>query len=89
MATVDRSAQAYWKANVRLITILLIIWAVVSYGFGILLANVLSGIHIGALPAGFWFAQQGSIYVFVALIFIYAKRMDKLDREYNVDEEGK
>ena len=89
MATADRSAQAYWKKNVRLITILLIVWAVVSYGFGILLANALSGIHVGALPAGFWFAQQGSIYVFVALIFIYAWRMDKLDREYDVHEEEK
>ena len=81
------NGRDYWKKNVRLITILLIIWAAVSYGAGILLANALSEIHIGQLNAGFWFAQQGSMYVFVALIFIYAWRMDKLDREYDVHEE--
>ena len=81
------NGREYWKKNVRLITILLIIWAAVSYGAGILLANTLSGIHIGRLDAGFWFAQQGSMYVFVALIFIYAWRMDKLDREHDVHEE--
>jgi len=83
------NGRDYWKKNVRLITILLIIWAAVSYGAGILLANKLSGIHIGQLDAGFWFAQQGSMYVFVALIFIYAWRMDKLDREYDVHEEDR
>jgi putative solute:sodium symporter small subunit len=83
------NGKDYWKKNVRLITILLIIWAAVSYGAGILFANALSGIHIGQLNAGFWFAQQGSMYVFVALIFIYAWRMDKLDREHDVHEEDR
>ncbi len=88
MAGNSRS-QEYWRKNVTLITILLVIWAFVSYGCGILFAKALSGIHVGALPAGFWFAQQGSIYVFVALIFIYCWRMEKLDREYDVHEEDK
>ena len=84
----DKSTQ-YWKRNKRLIFILLTIWALVSYVCGILLAEPLSQYHVGALPAGFWFAQQGSIYVFVALIFIYAWRMDRLDREFDVHEEDK
>lgn len=86
MSNPSKSPKEYWKRNVRLISVLLCIWALVSFGFGILLANKLSGIHIGRLPAGFWWAQQGSMYVFVALIFIYAWRMDKLDREFDVHE---
>jgi len=89
MADKNGNGRDYWKKNVRLITILLIIWAAVSYGAGILFAKQLSGIHVGQLDMGFWFAQQGSIYVFVALIFIYAWRMDRLDREYDVHEEDK
>jgi putative solute:sodium symporter small subunit len=83
----SKSSSDYWKKNTRLIAVLLFIWALVSFGFGILMANSLSGVHIGKLPAGFWWAQQGSMYVFVALIFIYAWRMDKLDREHDVHEE--
>ncbi|MEO8196141.1 MAG: DUF4212 domain-containing protein [Thermoanaerobaculia bacterium] len=79
----------YWRRNKRLIAILLFIWALVSYGFGIVFANAISGVHIGQLNAGFWWAQQGSMFVFVALIFIYAWRMDKLDREFDVHEEDK
>lgn len=80
-------SDAYWKANVRMIGILLVIWALVSFGFGILLRPMLSGISVGGSDLGFWFAQQGSILVFLAIIFFYAWRMNALDREYGVDEE--
>ncbi|MGP1395746.1 MAG: DUF4212 domain-containing protein [Inquilinaceae bacterium] len=78
--------NAYWSANIRIITICLIIWALVSFGFGILLRPLLSGISIGGTDLGFWFAQQGSILVFLALIFFYAWRMNRLDREHGVEE---
>ena len=81
------ASGAYWAANVRIIVVSLIIWALVSFGFGILLRPLLSGISIGGTDLGFWFAQQGSILVFLALIFFYAWRMNKLDREHGVDEE--
>ena len=77
----------YWSKNLRLIAICLVIWAVVSFGFGIVLRPMLSGIEVGGTDLGFWFAQQGSILVFLALIFFYAWRMNKLDREFGVDEE--
>lgn len=77
----------YWQANLRLMTLCLIIWFVVSYLFGIILVEPLNSIQIGGYKLGFWFAQQGSIYIFVALIFFYAKRMHKLDREHNVHED--
>ena len=79
--------NAYWDANVRLIKISLVVWAIVSFGFGIILRPVLSGIPIGGTDLGFWFAQQGSIIVFLLLIFFYAWRMNKLDQEHGVDEE--
>jgi putative solute:sodium symporter small subunit len=79
-------ATAYWKANLKLIVILLSIWALVSYVCAILLAPVLNSIYIGSLPAGFWFAQQGSMVTFVILIFVYAFMMDKIDQQYNVHE---
>ncbi|MEM9638441.1 MAG: DUF4212 domain-containing protein [Pseudomonadota bacterium] len=79
--------NAYWQANVRLILISLAIWALVSFGFGIVLRPALAGISVGGTDLGFWFAQQGSIIVFLALIFFYAWRMNKLDREHGVDEE--
>ena len=81
------AANAYWKANLRLITWSLVIWALASFGFGILLRPMLSGISVGGTDLGLWFAQQGSILVFLALIFFYAWRMNKLDREHGVDEE--
>lgn len=81
------SSNAYWKANLRLIIWSLIIWALVSFGFGILLRPVLSGIAVGGTDLGFWFAQQGSILVFLGLIFFYAWRMNKLDAEHGVSEE--
>ena len=80
------NGEAYWKANVRLMITLLIIWALVSFGFGIVLRPLLAGIPIGGTDLGFWFAQQGSIYVFVVLILVYAWRMDRLDRKYGVQE---
>ena len=79
--------SAYWSANVRVIIWSLVIWALVSFGFGILLRPVLSGIPVGGTDLGFWFAQQGSILVFLALIFFYAWRMNKLDAEHGVGEE--
>ena len=80
------SSNAYWKANLRIIYICMAIWALVSYGFGILLRPALSGIRIGGTDLGFWFAQQGSILVFIVLIFWYAWRMNRLDAEFGVDE---
>ena len=77
----------YWKANVRLLLICLVIWFVVSFGFGIILVEPLNAIMIGGYPLGFWFAQQGSIYAFLALIFFYAWRMNQLDREFDVHED--
>jgi putative solute:sodium symporter small subunit len=78
----QNNKQAYWRANTRLIRNLLLVWAVVSFGFSILLVQPLNNVKLGSVPLGFWMAQQGSIYVFVALIFVYAYQMDKLDRKY-------
>ena len=83
----DKSPQAYWKANIRLVVILLVIWFAVSYLFGIMLAEPLNSIRVGGVGLGFWFAQQGSRYTFVVLIFIYVWRMRKLDREFDVHED--
>lgn len=83
----DKSASAYWAANVRLITICMVIWALVSFGFGIIFRPLLSGIAIGGTDLGFWFAQQGSILAFIVLIFVYAARMNSIDREFGVDEQ--
>ena len=77
----------YWAANIRIISVCLVIWATVSFGFGILLRPLLSGIEIGGTDLGFWFAQQGSILVFLGLIFFYAWRMNKLDHQYHVEED--
>ena len=81
-----KDRTGYWKKNLRLLTILLSIWFMVSFGFGILLVDVFNTIRIGGFKLGFWFAQQGSIYVFIALIFIYVQRMNRLDKEYDLDE---
>jgi len=83
----DNKASEYWRANIRIVSILLVIWFVVSYGFGVILAEPLNAIRIGGVGLGFWFAQQGSMYTFVALIFYYAWRMNKLDREFDVHED--
>ena len=76
----------YWKANIRLITGCLVVWAVVSFGIGILFRPLLMGIHVGGADLGFWFAQQGSIYVFLILIFFYAFRMNAIDRQFGAEE---
>lgn len=78
----ETKKQAYWRANKALIRTLLLIWAITSIGLSILLVQLLNSFKLGNLPFGFWMAQQGSIYIFVALIFIYAIQMDKLDRKY-------
>lgn len=85
--TTQAKNDAYWKATLRLLIPILIVWAVVSYGFGIILKPMLDGIHLGGYPLGFWFAQQGSIYIYIALIFFYAKKMGAIDRAHGVDEE--
>ena len=82
----DKNMQQYWKKNLQYLAILLSIWFVVSYGCGILLADALNGVKLGGFPLGFWFAQQGSIYVFVVLIFVYVGLMNKLDKDFDVDE---
>ncbi len=81
-----KNAKAYWKENLRLLLLLLSIWFLVSYGAGILFRETLDKIQIGGFKLGFWFAQQGSIYIFVILIFVYVKKMNKLDKKYNFDE---
>lgn len=79
-------AQLYWRKNLQYLSILLAIWFVVSYGFGILLKDALDSIPLGGFKLGFWFAQQGAIYAFVILIFIYVRLMNKLDSKYGYDE---
>lgn len=86
---VDEKTQkdrAYWRANLRLIIGILITWATVSYGFGILLRPYLMNVMIGGADMGFWFAQQGSILTFLGLIFFYAIRMNKLDKEFGLED---
>ena len=72
----------YWARNLRILSILLVIWFAVSFGLGILLVEPLNRLHIAGFPLGFWFSQQGSIYVFIALILVYAVRMDRLDEQH-------
>jgi putative solute:sodium symporter small subunit len=79
--------EAYWQKNLKLMIGCLIVWFVVSFGFGILLVGPLNNISIGGYPLGFWFAQQGSMYVFVCLIFFYANTMSKYDREFGFEED--
>lgn len=83
----DDDKKAYWRKNLNLMFILLVIWALVSYGFGILFRPVMDMIPVGGVGLGFWFAQQGSIYVFLAIVAIYAKKMRELDREFGVDDD--
>ncbi len=86
MSNDQKKATAYWKENLRYLLVLLLIWFAVSYGAGILFKDALNEIKMGGFPLGFWFAQQGSIYVFVVLIFVYVKLMNKLDKKYGFDE---
>lgn len=83
----NHDSTGYWKATLALLGKILVIWFLVSFGAGILFADVLNNIHLGGYPLGFWFAQQGSIYVFIALIFWYAKKMGDLDRQFDVHED--
>ena len=83
----EEARKQYWRANLRLVAFCLAIWFVVSFGFGIILVDTLNQIQIFGFNLGFWFAQQGSIVCFVALIFYYAWRMNRLDQEYDVDED--
>lgn len=82
----DKSPKQYWKRNLRLLAVLLSIWFMVSYGCSILLVDQLNLIKFGGFKLGFWFAQQGSIYVFIVIIFYYVYAMNRLDREFEVDE---
>lgn len=82
----NNNLQEYWKTNLRYLLILLSIWFMVSYGCGILFAEQLNQFQIGGFKLGFWFAQQGAIYVFVILIFVYVRLMNRLDKKYGVDE---
>ncbi len=84
---VEKSREEYWSRNVKLVIQCLIVWFVVSFGFGIILVHPLNAISLGGYKLGFWFAQQGSMYVFVVLIFFYSNRMGKLDKEFGVEEE--
>lgn len=79
--------SAYWRDNLKLVFGCLLVWFVCSYGLGILLVDELNRLRVAGFQLGFWFAQQGSIYIFVALIFFYAWRMNKLDRKYDVHED--
>ncbi|MDP3841795.1 MAG: DUF4212 domain-containing protein [Oxalobacteraceae bacterium] len=83
----DDQGTAYWSATLRLLGIILAVWFLCSFGAGILFADALNGIKLGGYPLGFWFAHQGSMYIFVALIFIYAKMMNDLDRKFDVHED--
>ena len=80
-------SHGYWKATLALLTQVLAIWFLVSFGAGILFADWLNNIKIGGYPLGFWFAQQGSIYIFIVLIFYYAKKMGDIDRRFDVHED--
>lgn len=86
MSEKQKNATAYWKENLKYLTILLSIWFLVSFVFSILLVDQLNTIKMGGFKLGFWFAQQGSIYVFIILIFVYIRLMNKLDKKYGLDE---
>ena len=84
----QEKAQEYWRRNLSLMVKLMVIWFVVSFGCGIILVDFLNQFQFGGYKLGFWFAQQGAIYVFVALIFYYTRKMAQLDKEFGVDEDG-
>lgn len=86
MSQID-AKQRYWRANLRLVAACLVVWFVVSFGFGILLSGPLDEVALFGVNLGFWFAQQGSIFTFICVIFFYAWRMNRLDREHDVDED--
>ncbi|MCF8474848.1 MAG: DUF4212 domain-containing protein [Emcibacter sp.] len=88
MVSKQENATAYWQENIRLMLVLLAVWFIASFGMGIIFADELNEFRFFGFKFGFWMAQQGSIYVFVALIFIYVYQMNKLDRKYGVDEDA-
>lgn len=81
----QKNATAYWKENIKYVLLLLFIWFLVSFGAGILFKDALNCLKIGGFKLGFWFAQQGAMYVFVILIFVYVRIMNKLDKKYGYD----
>lgn len=83
----DKGNHAYWQATLGLLAKILVVWFLVSFGAGILFADLLNNIKLGGYPLGFWFAQQGSIYIFIVLIFYYAKKMGDIDRRFGVHED--
>ncbi len=85
MAKPTADARAYWRENIRILVILLSIWFAVSFGLGILLVEPLNVFSLGGFPLGFWFAHQGSIYVFIVLIYVYARWMDRVERRFEAD----
>ena len=82
-----KDISQYWPTVLRLVGMILCVWFLVSYGAGILFAPALNSISLGGYPLGFWFSQQGSMYIFIALIFFYAWKMGKIDEEFDVHEE--
>ena len=82
----DKTHQ-YWKANLKIVFSLLVIWFVASFGFGIIFSDTLDQIRLGGFKLGFWFAQQGSIYIFVIIIFLYVRLMKRLDKKLSEEEE--
>ena len=87
MSSHSHDSHGYWKATLGLLAKVLIVWFLVSFGAGILFADLLNGIKLGGYPLGFWFAHQGSMYIFVVLIFYYAKKMGDIDRQFDVHED--
>lgn len=87
MADDKERAAAYWSANLRLIAGCLVVWALVSFGFAILLRPLIAGIPFGGADLGFWFAQQGSMLTFIGLVFFYSWRMNKLDEQFGLGED--
>ena len=83
----DKRNKEYWNSNLKIVSVLLVIWFLASFGFGILFADLLDQIKIGGFKLGFWFAQQGSIYIFVILIFVYVYLMQKLDKKIAKEED--
>lgn len=83
----ENAAGSYWRENIRLLGILMSIWFVCSFGAGILFRDFLDQFHIGGYPLGFWFAQQGSIYIFIALIFVYSWKIHRIEQQYQFDDD--
>ena len=83
----EEAARGYWRENLKLMLTLLVVWFVVSFGAGVLFVDQLNAIQFFGFPLVFWFAQQGSIYAFVVLIFVYVWKMNQLDRKYDFHEE--